>query len=47
MNLNIKLAMDMGMAGLASVWAVARRKLKEYRRKLDAATLCSGVCPYI
>ena len=38
---------DTGMAGLASAWAMARRRLKEYRRKVDAATRCSGVCPYI
>ena len=37
---------DMGMAGLASVWAMARRRPKEYRRKVDAATRCSGVCPH-
>ena len=36
---------DMGMAGLAPVWAMARRRTKEYRRKVDAATRCSGVCP--
>ena len=29
---------DMGMAGLASAWAMARRRTKEYRHKLDAAT---------
>ena len=32
---------DMGMTGLASAWAMARRRTKEYRRKLDAATPCS------
>ena len=37
---------DMGMAGLASAWAMARRRPKEYRRKVDGATRCSGVCPY-
>ena len=36
---------DAGMAGLASAWAMARRRPKEYRRKVDAATHCSGVCP--
>ena len=36
---------DAGMAGLASAWAMARRRPKEYRRKVDAATRCSGVCP--
>ena len=34
---------DMGMTGLASVWAMARRRPKEYRHKVDAATRCSGV----
>ena len=33
-------------AGLASAWAMARRRPKEYRRKVDAATRCSGVCPH-
>ena len=37
---------DTGMAGLASAWAMARRRLKEYRRKVNAATRCSGVCPH-
>ena len=37
---------DMGMAGLASAWAMARRRPKEYRRKVDAATRCSGVFPH-
>ena len=37
---------DAGMAGLASVWAMARRRPKEYRRKVDAATRCSRVCPH-
>ena len=32
---------DMGMAGLASASAMARRRPKEYRRKVDAATRCS------
>ena len=31
---------DMGMAGLASAWAMAKRRTKEYRRKVDAATRC-------
>ena len=35
-----------GMAGLASAWVMARRRPKEYRRKVDAATRCSGVCPH-
>ena len=35
-----------GMAGLASAWATARRRPKEYRHKVDAATRCSGVCPH-
>ena len=33
------------MAGLASAWAMARWRPEEYRRKVDAATRCSGVCP--
>ena len=37
---------DMGMTGLASDWAMARRRPKEYRHKVDAATRCSEVCPY-
>ena len=37
---------DMFMTGLASAWAMAGRRPKEYRRKMDAATRCSGVCPY-
>ena len=28
---------DMVMAGLASVWAMARRRTKEYRHNVDAA----------
>ena len=35
-----------GMAGLASAWAMARRRPKEYRLKVDAAKRCSGVCPH-
>ena len=37
---------DAGMAGLASAWAMARRRAKEYRRKVDAATRFSAVCPH-
>ena len=37
---------DMGMTGLASARAMARRRPKEYRCKVDAATRCSGVCPH-
>ena len=37
---------DMGMAGLTSAWATASRRPKEYRRKVDAATRCSGVCTH-
>ena len=33
-----------GMAGLATAWAMAGRRPKEYSRKVDAATRCSGVC---
>ena len=36
---------DMNMAGLACVWVMTRRRPKEYRHKVDAATCCSGVCP--
>ena len=36
---------DTDMTGLASAWAMARRRPKEYRRKVDAASRCSGVCP--
>ena len=36
---------DTVMVGLASAWAMARRRPREYRRKLDAATRYSGVCP--
>ena len=32
-------------AGMASAWSMARRRPKEYRRKVDSATRCSGVCP--
>ena len=37
---------DTGMTGLASVWAMSRRRPKESRRKVDAATRYSGVCPH-
>ena len=37
---------DMGMAGLMSAWAMARQRTKEYRRKVDAAPRCFGVCPH-
>ena len=37
---------DMGMTGLASAWAIARRRTKYYRRKVTAATHCSCVCPH-
>ena len=36
---------DAGMAGLATAWAMARRRPKEYRRKVDAATRCSAYAP--
>ena len=29
---------DIGLAGLASAWAMATRRPKGYRRKVDAAT---------
>ena len=35
---------DTDMTGLASAWAMARWRLKEYRHKVDAATRCSSVC---
>jgi len=34
---------EMGM-GQASTWGMARRRLLEYRQKVDAATHCSGTC---
>ena len=37
---------DTGMAGLVSAWTMARRRPKEYRRKVDAGTHYSGVCPH-
>ena len=37
---------DMGVAGPASAWAMARQRSKEYCREVDAATRCSGVCPH-
>ena len=37
---------DTGMAGLASAWAMTRREAEGDRRKVDAATRCSGVCPH-
>ena len=37
---------DMGMTGLASAWAMTRRRTKEYRRMVDAATRRSGVCSH-
>ena len=37
---------DMGMAALASGWAIARCRPNKYRRKVDAATRCSGVYPH-
>ena len=35
----------MGM-GQASAWGMARRRPLEYRRKVDAATRCSGACSH-
>ena len=35
---------DIGMAGLASAWAIAKQRPKEYCREVDTATRCSGVC---
>ena len=37
---------DTGKADLSSAWAMARRRPEEYRRKVDAATHCSGVRPH-
>ena len=37
---------DIGMTALASAWAMDRRRPKDYRRKVDAATRCFGVCPH-
>ena len=34
---------DMDVMVPASDWAMARRRTKEYRRKVDLATRCSGV----
>ena len=34
------------MAGLASAWAMARRRPEKYRQKVDAATRWSGVRPH-
>jgi hypothetical protein len=36
---------DLG-TGNASAWAMARRRPQEYKRKVDAATRCSGACPH-
>ena len=36
---------EMGM-GLASAWGMARQRPLEYRRKVDAATRCSGACSH-
>ena len=36
---------DIGMTGLASAWTMARWRPEEYRRKVDAATRCSGGRP--
>ena len=36
---------EMGM-GQASAWGIARRRPMEYRRKVDAATRCSGACSH-
>ena len=38
--------MDTGMTGLASACAMARRRPKEYRRKVGAATRRSVVCSH-
>ena len=36
---------EMGM-GQASAWGMARLRPLEYRRKVDAATRCSGACSH-
>ena len=36
---------DMDMAGLASALAMTRRRTKEYRHNVDAATRCSAYAP--
>ena len=36
---------EMGM-GQASAWGIARRRLLEYRWKVDAVTHCSGACSH-
>ena len=36
---------DAGMVGLGSSWAMARRRPKEYRRKVDAATPALAYAP--
>ena len=36
---------EMGM-GQASAWGMVRRRPLEYRRKVDAATHCSGACSH-
>ena len=38
---------DMGMAGMASAWAIARRRPREYRRKVDGGdALLRRMSPY-
>ena len=36
---------DMDMTGLAYVWAMAKWRPKEYRRKVDAVWRCSAYAP--
>ena len=36
---------DTGVEALASAWAMARRRPKEYRRKVDAATYAPAYAP--
>ena len=38
---------DTGMTGLATAWAMAKRRPNEYRRIVDATTRCSGVYPHL
>ena len=37
---------DKDMTGRTSAWAMATRRPRKFRRKVDAATRCAGVCPH-
>ena len=43
---SVRQVKDTAMAGLAFAWAMARRRPKNYRRKMDAATGCFGPCSH-